>query len=353
VQVIVELLARSSVRCTQLALGVLLLLLLNASCLVAPRPFRVRTPAPTMDAPDALELADLTSGTLTAVHRSGAMTVVDLPTRRELHHHLGQYVALIAGPDEAGRIVYEAAGPRWWEYFPLTLFTKAQDRRALMVCSLASGATKELTRYREDSYTENTILLSRRGGRVAYVFDGNLRVFDLDGRELLRRPWSSSLQQSLSISEEGDLLRFEQRDVDLRLPRSPDGAFSPWRFVSIDIATGAEVAAPPIELRRTVGKTVRVNERSRIVPRGSLIGDLDEDVYELVSGLTFYEGLASPQDGARGYRSFGYSERSIRLGQRSTGKTLSLVRCFEPGAWCFSDVRVDPKLLRDPAPPRR
>lgn len=353
VQVMVEVFVRRRVRCTQLALGALLLLLLNASCLVAPRPFRVRIPAPTMEAPDALELAESVSGTLTAVHRGGVMTVVDLPTRRQLEFGTGQRVMLIAGPDEAGRIVFEAAGPRTWEFFPLTLFTNSLDRRALMVCSLRRGTTKQLFGYHQSSYTENEVLLSRRGGRVAYIYDKNLRVFDLEGRELLRRTWSGGLDQNLRISEEGDLLCFETRYVFKELPPAPEPAYSPWRTVCIDIASGEEVIAPPSKFRRPSGELLFRSERQQRVPLGPLTGDLDEDVYELASGLTFYEGLASPQDGARGYRSFGYSERSIRLGERSTGKTLSLVRCFEPGAWCFSDVRVDPKLLRDPASPRR
>jgi hypothetical protein len=348
-----EVFVRRSVCRTQLALGALLFLLLNASCLVAPRPFQVRVPAPTTEAPDALELADLTSGTLTAVHRSGAMTVVDLPTQRQLEFGTGQCVMLIAGPDEAGRIVFEAAGPRSWEFFPLTLFTNSLDRRALMVCSLRRGTTRELFGYRQRSYTENEVLISRRGGRVAYIYDKNLRVFDLEGRELLRRTWSHGLNQNLRISEQGDLLRFETRYVFKELPPAPEPAFSPWRTVCIEIASGEEVFAPPSKFRRTSGELLFRSERQQPDPLGALPGDLGESVFELESGLTFYEGLASPRDGARAYRSSGYSERSLRLGQRATGKTLSLVRCFEPGAWCFSDVRVDPKLLSDPASPRR
>lgn len=352
-QVIVELLARGSVRCTQLEFGALLVLALAASCVgPPPRVLRARIPAPTMAAPDTPALANEITGTLTAVHGRGAVTVVDLPTRRERKLEIGQDVTMVAGPDEAGRIVYEAESPRWWEFFPLTLFTPSDRRHALMVCSLRSAKTWELYGYRPHVYTRNQLLISRRGGRVVYIVDDDLRVYDLDGRKLLQRKWDRFIQRNLSISEDGDVLCFERLEYSGRYPSALEIAYAPCRKVCLDIATGVEAASPD-DFRRPLGKTVFVNERSRTDSRGPLLGDLGEDIFELASGLTFYEGLASPRDGARAYRTFGPTECSVRLGQRATGKTLSLVRCFEPGAWCYSDVRVDPKLLSDPAPPRR
>lgn len=370
VQVMVEVLVRRRVRCTQLALGALLLLLLAASCIgPQPRVVRARIAAPTLDQRDAPELAQAIKGTLVAARYGGALTLVDLPTRRELQLDLGCRVTLIAGPDEEGRIVYEAERPLWWEFFPLTLFTDG-ERRALVIRSLHTGREQELLAYRTTSYGENQLLISRRGGRVVYVVSDDLRVFDAGGGELWRGRWSVPEQRKLQIDDDGARLHFEQVEVPrVEIPSLPYESW-PARRVSLELATGDRLFDAPALVGRTGPLSRRRGDilwwwspsvisaelatRSKSgVSRGGLVGDLGGDLLELPSGLAIHAGLASSADGARGFRDHGPTEHSLRLGQRSTGKTLSLVRCFEPGAWCFSDVRVDPKLLRDPAPPRR
>lgn len=352
-----------------IALGLLVAISALAGCVI-PRALRGRTPAPTMDAPDSPELADAVSGTLTAVRFGGAATVIDLPSRRELRLDLGRRVRRAAGPDESGRIVYEARNPRWWEIFPFDLFTLGDKRQALFVRSLGGGRARVLREYRSWGSDGDQLQISRRGGRVLYRVNDDLRVYDVGGRELFRRRFHSIDHRSAWIDDDGARLHFERLEPqDLAGPRIPYD-LREWRAVSIDLSTGEERLesnssvkprpADSLTQRRTAGRfspsevaDLLARPRTTDDPRGALAGDLGGDVVEFERGPTIYFGLAGPEDGARAFRSYGPTEHSLRLGERGTGKTLNLVRRFEPGAWAFTDVRVDPNLLGEPAPLRR
>jgi hypothetical protein len=362
---------RSAGQRTSVAIGLALLiaLLLGSGCM-PPRALRGRAPAPTIDAPDSPELADALSGTLTAVQYGGAATIVDLPSRRELRLDLGRRVRMVAGPDELGRIVYEARNPRWWEFFPFDVFTPGDDRRALFVRSLGGGRPRVLREYESSGSGGDQLQISRRGGRVLYLFDDDLRVYDVGGRELLRQRFHNIDHREAWIDDDGARLHFERLE-----PTDPAGPMIPyalrgWLAVSIDLSTGEEriESHPPqkpyvASMSNGRGRfwggaptmvLVRLAEpRSTHDPRGELPGDLDDDALEFASGATIYHGLAAPEDGAYGFWRLGPTEHSLRLGERSTGKTLNLVRRFEPGVWNFTDVRVDPNLLGEPAPLRR
>jgi hypothetical protein len=361
---------RSAEQRTRVAIRLALLVALSllAGC-IAPRALRGRAPAPTLGAPDSPELAEALSGTLIAVRRHGRVTLVDLPSRREARLDLGKRVYRIAGPDESGRIVYEASNPRWWEFFPLTLFIDRR-REALFVRSVGGGRARVLREYEPASYGTNLLQISRRGGRVVYAVGDDLRVYDVGGRELLRREFHSSGVRNARIDEDGAVLHFERIEpLDLAGATMPNEQRR-WRPVSIDLSTGEErieshapaesAVAGSWTKRKSMWRQSAPNvaelltqPRATLDPRGELPGDLGDDALEFANGATIYHGLANPEDGARAFRSYGPTEHSLRLGERSTGKTLNLVRRFEPGAWTFTDVRVDPKLLGEPAPLRR
>jgi hypothetical protein len=322
-----------------------------------------------LEAPDSLELASALSGTLTAVRRQGGVTIVDLPSRREVHLDLGKRVSSVAGPDESGRIVYEASNPRWWEFFPLTLFIDRR-REALFVRSVGGGSARVLCESGPDSYGSNLLQLSRRGGRVLYAVGDDLRVYDVEGRELFRSEWSKSAHRNAWIDDDGAVLHFERTEpVD---PTGPEIPFEQrrWRLVSVDLSTGEQRLERNSSSRPTAADSwinrkalwrqsapsiadALAQPRSTEDPRGELPGDLGGDALEFAGGATIYHGLAALEDGARAFSYYGPTEHSLRLGERGTGKTLNLVRRFEPGAWRFTDVRVAPDLLGQPAALRR
>jgi hypothetical protein len=352
-----------------LRLALLVALFLGSGCAPS-RAFRGRAPAPTLDAPDSPELADALSGTLTAVRYGGAATIIDLPSRRELRIDLGRRVSMVAGPDESGRIAYEARNPRWWEIFPFYVFTHGNRREALFVRSLGGGRARVLREYESWGSGCDQLQISRRGGRVLYRVDDDLRVYDVGGRELFRQRFHNIDHRSSWIDDDDARLHFERLE-----PMDPAGPMIPyalrgWLAVSIDLSTGEErIESDPPQKPHVASVSngqgrfwggaptmvvVKLAEpRSTEDPRGELPGDLDGGTLEFESGATIYHGLAAPEDGAYGFWRLGPTEHSLRLGERRTGKTLNLVRRFEPGVWSFTDVRVDPNLLGEPAPLRR
>lgn len=335
---------------------------IGASCIVTPRALRKRGPAPTMSAPDSPELAQGASGTLIAVRYHGDATLVDLPSLRRVELDLGRRVSMVAGPDEAGRIVYEARAPKWWEFFPITLFTASRKCEVLFVRSLRTGEEKVLREYRPYSYSGNRLDISRRGGKVLSAVYRDLRVYDVGGRELFRTEEFERNVRDPWLDDDGAFLHFEQIE-----PQSASGPRIPWELrrwlpVSVDLTTG-EVRVESTACERPVspwrlnhwaqlwcGSASRFPKRADwpappTISFDELPGQMFGVAVEVEGGVTLYPGLASPNDGARCFPLSGGTEHSIRLGQRSTGKTLNLVKRFEPGAWTVTDVRLDPSLF--------
>lgn len=311
----------------------------------------MRAPSPTVEVAESPELVEGLSGTLTAASRSGVVALVDLPSRRCLHVDLGRSATLISGPDESGRIVYEARSPLWWEFFPLALFHHGGNREALFVRSVYGGAERVLRAYRTHGYGTNLLQISRRGGRVLYAVSEDLRVYDVDGRQLFREPDTRSSIRDPWLDDDGAFLHFERVEpMDEAGPRMPF-ALRRWRPRCVDLATGEERdvdygSRPGTAFRweKREWRDPRDGESARDESLGELAGDLGGRALEFEDGRTIYAGLASPADGARGFRGIGGFEHSLRLGERSTGRTLTLATRFQSGAWSFSDVRLEPRV---------
>lgn len=319
--------------------------------MVPPEWARMRGPSPTVDVAESPELAEGLSGTLTAASRSGVVTLVDLPSLRRRRLDVGESARRVAGPDESGRIVYEATSPRWWEFFPLTMFSRGGNREALFVRSVHGGAARLLREYRTYGYGTNLLQISRRGGRVLYAVSEDLRVYDIDGRQLYREPDMRYEIRDPWLDDDGAFLHFERVE-----PMAPAGPRIPsdlrrWMPRCVELATGEERdadrslrprSAPHWEVRpRRDPRDVDSAEDETL---GQLAGDLGGHSLEFEDGRMIYAGLARPTDGARGFRSYGGFEHSLRLGERSTGRTLTLATRFDPGAWTFTEVRLEPRI---------
>jgi len=319
---------------------------------------RARVAAPTVAAVDSPELADGTSGVLVAAGRSGEVTVVELPSRRTRRLDIGRRATMVAGPDEAGRIVYEARDPRWWEFFPFTMFTDDGEREALFVKSVHGGDARVLCDYRATGYVRNVLELSKRGGRVLYVVDGDARVFDVESGRMLFRANVGMERRDPWLDDDGEVLHFERIEpVSAVGPRIPYDQRR-WLPICVDLASGEEREGCDARTRAASGfgwvkrshwgrgpraaNELPTVEREHVDEREQLPGDIGGPAIEFNDGRTLYEGYARPSDGARGFRGYGTFEHSIRLGERSTGRTLTLAPRFESGVWTFSDVQLAP-----------
>lgn len=333
-----------------LVAATLLPVCLLMAIMIPPKWARVRVPSPTVEVAESPELAEGLLGTLNAASRSGVVTLVDLPSRRCFRVDVGRSATLISSPDESGRIVYEARSPLWWEFFPLTLFNHGGNREVLFVRSVHGGAERVLRAYRTYGYGTNLLQISRRGGRVLYAVSGDLRVYDVDGRQLFREPDMNYNVREPWLDDDGAFVHFERVEpTDEAGPRIPF-ALRRWTPRCVDLATGEERAAdyrsrPASALRweKRHWRDPRDGESARDDSLGQLAGDLGGRALEFEDGRTIYTGLPNPEDGARGFRGIGGFEYSLRLGERSTGRTLTLATRFESGAWTFTDVRLEPR----------
>jgi hypothetical protein len=325
------------------ALGAALL----PSCVVvgavvlAPFELAASGPAPTLDAPEDPKLAERASGTLVIANGTGTITLIDLPSFAERQLEIGGTVIAATAPDEAGRVAYLR------EEWPLPqailafCFGVGKKTTILAVRSVDGGEERILAEV-QSNRPGRSIELSPRGGRVLH-FDTERRfdVFDIESGARLPVQALHSPLETPRLHREGDRLVYS-RDASVNAGSDPiDRRIVTWE---INLASGEErelhedVRVPADTLDEIESLQLNYEHFPEADwPRGRI----GSSVLVVAPNVAIYEGLPSPQAGARTYLSFTNPdfERSIRLGEREGSATMTLFPRFKLGTFAFTPRR--------------